>query len=300
MTNYLTINLMGGLGNQLFQIFTTLSLALKYKIPFKFKYSDILTTGINRPTYWNNFLKSLKVFTLSDFNTDTYLIYREKSFTFDLINLDNHCHLVKTNGIKLFGYFQSYKYFEDNYNNIKKLIKLDETIINIKNKYSNYFIDDNITVSIHFRLGDYKNIQDYHPIMNYDYYKNSLDLIMKENKNKIINILYFCEKEDNQYVLDTFINPLKIFYNNYININSMNINNPLNFIKVDDNIEDWEQLIIMANCHHNIIANSSFSWWGAYFNQNSNKIVCYPSIWFGEKANNNTKDLCPNNWIKVH
>ena len=284
MNNYITVHLMGGLGNQLFQIFTTISMSLKYKIPFKFKYSDILTTGISRPTYWNNFLKSLKIFTLSDFNTNNYLIYREKSFTFNPINLNNI-----NNGIKLFGYFQSYKYFKDNYNNIIKLIKLDETMINIKNKYNHYFIDDKITISVHFRLGDYKNVQDYHPIMNYDYYKNSLDIIMK--KNNIINILYFCEKEDNQYVLDTFINPLKVYYNH--------LEYPINFIKVDDNIEDWEQLIIMSNCHHNIIANSSFSWWGAYFNQNPNKIVCYPSIWFGEKANNDTKDLCPNNWIKV-
>lgn len=279
---------MGGLGNQLFQIFVTISTALKYKIPFKFVYSDILTIGINRPTYWNNFLKSLKIFTDNKLNINNYPTLRELNYNYHKIELDNHIDIIKKNGLKLSGYFQSYKYFEENYDYIKKLIKLDDNIINIRNKYGNYF-KDNINVSIHFRLGDYKNNPDYHPIMNFDYYKNSLDLILKENYNNI-NILYFCEKEDNQYVTDTFINPLKMLYNNSMSIN---------FIKVDDNIEDWEQLLLMANCNHNIIANSSFSWWGAYFNLNQDKIVCYPSIWFGKKANINTKDLCPDNWIKV-
>jgi len=56
----------------------------------------------------------------------------------------------------------------------------------------------------------------------------------------------------------------------------------------------------MSCCDHNIIANSTFSWWGAYFNNNKEKIVCYPDKWFGPKnANLNTKDLFPENWICV-
>ena len=73
----------------------------------------------------------------------------------------------------------------------------------------------------------------------------------------------------------------------------------LNFIQCNY-IQDWEQLLLMSLCNHNIIANSTFSWWGAYFNTNPGKIVCYPSVWFGSKCiNNSTRDLFPENWIKI-
>jgi len=56
----------------------------------------------------------------------------------------------------------------------------------------------------------------------------------------------------------------------------------------------------MSCCHHNIIANSSFSWWSAYINTHSNKIVCYPSVWFGPTMSyHNTSDLCPDEWTKI-
>ena len=71
------------------------------------------------------------------------------------------------------------------------------------------------------------------------------------------------------------------------------------FIRGENKLEDWEQMLFMSCCHHNIIANSSFSWWAAYFNFWPDKIICYPSIWFGEIARNNTKDLCPPQWNRI-
>ena len=72
-----------------------------------------------------------------------------------------------------------------------------------------------------------------------------------------------------------------------------------NFIRGENTLEDWEQMLLMSCCHHNIIANSSFSWWAAYFNSYTDKIVCYPSVWFGHSMNHDTKDLCPSEWIKI-
>jgi len=143
---------------------------------------------------------------------------------------------------------------------------------------------DKKTVSIHFRMGDYKKIRYYHPIMNYEYFEGALTYIMERTDTE--RVLYFCEKEDNEEI-DKIIGELKKTIKNCA------------FIRVTDNVEDWQQLLLMSACSHNIIANSSFSWWGAYLNTNPKKIVCYPEIWFGPKAPNDTSDLFPESWTKI-
>ena len=191
------------------------------------------------------------------------------------------------NPVKLYGYYQSHKYFNENYNYIVNEIGLDTFKDEILNTYKYYFNTNTINISIHFRLGDYKKCQFHHPIMPVTYYINSIKHIINKINNDSFNILYFCEKEDNKDVISS-INVLK---DNFPKIT---------FTKVDDVIDDWKQMLIMSICNHNIIANSSFSWWGAYFNTNKNKIVCYPNKWFGSGLKHNTDDLCPDEWNKIN
>ncbi len=272
----ITTFLMGGLGNQLFQIFTTISYALQNKKPFFFTNETVLTSGVHRPTYWNSFLKSLKAFTRDKSMYYNLKMIKEPYFNYSTIegNQDN---------ILLYGYYQSYLYFESQYKNIIKFINLNKQQDDLLSKYD--YFNDNITISMHFRLGDYVEKQNCHPLMPLQYYINSINnIIGKVENNKKIIIIYFYEKNDEKKIL----NNVKLLKNKYPNIE---------FIPVDSKLEDWEQMILMSLCKHNIIANSSFSWWGAYFNRNNEKVVCYPNKWFGpELENNNTKDLFPNNW----
>ena len=129
-------------------------------------------------------------------------------------------------------------------------------------------------------------MQDYHPLATYTYYERSLLHIKSLNLEKSYNILYFCEEEDIEDALN-IINKLSTKFPEII------------FVRGEKKLDDWEQLLLMSCCHHNIIANSSYSWWAAYFNLHNDKIVCYPSVWFGESVNNNTTDLCPLDWVKI-
>ena len=276
------IDLKGGLGNQLFQIFALINLSLEKKIPFKLPINKNCNYGIDflskRPTYWDNFLKYLKYFTIQF--EESYIVIHEISFIYnDLTNLN----INKFTNIKLSGYFQSEKYFKKNYENILKLIKFEELKNNIKCKYNELFNKNYI--SLHFRIGDYKIKPENHPILNINYYINSINFI--KEKTQINNVLYFFEKIDLE-IVENNINLLKKKFQDF------------NFIPIPNNLEDWEQLIIMSCCEHNIIGNSSFSWWGAYLNTNKDKIICRPEIWFGPDMEHcDTSSLFPDDWKKI-
>lgn len=270
----ISCELMGGLGNQLFQIFMTISYAMKHRQPFKFLYKDFLH---DRPTYWNTFLSSLKMFTTN--SVPKFRLIRENGFKFQEIPGPNN-----NENVSLFGYFQSHKYFEEHWNTIVRLIRLEQQKEAVKEKYNHNY--DNI-VSMHFRLGDYKYKQDCHPLMKYEYYRNSIQHIIDRTENNKLKILYFCEKEDVELV-QIIIDRLQ---NNFPNIR---------FVKIDNDIVDWVQMLMMSLCRHNIIANSTFSWWGAYFNSHKDKIVCYPDVWFGPTlAKTDLRYLFPETWTKI-
>ena len=282
----ITCYLMGGLGNQLFQIFTTISYAINYKMNFKFnncEFTGCIGKTIKRDTYWGNFLYKLKPFLISNKEFPQLKTIKEKEFAFNNLDLS---YFVSDN-ICVYGYFQSYKYFQQFYPTIYRLLDIDTQKEKVIPLYKKTTVEYCITVSLHFRLGDYKKITDVHPIMPYEYYKNALQHIIK-NDTSISNILYFCEEEDITDV-EIIINKLK----NDFNFNTIHIE------RMDNNLKDWQQMLLMSCCKHNVIANSSFSWWGAYLNTNLEKIVCYPSVWFGPKAKNDTKDMFPNVWKKI-
>jgi hypothetical protein len=199
--------------------------------------------------------------------------------------------------ILLEGYFQSPKYFQHNINKIRRIIGIDEKINNVLTKYPEYTA--NKTISVHYRMGDYKNLSSYHPIQKTQYYIDAFKALYGAGGVSgagvdiyDYEILYYCEANDNEKVdkYNLEINDaLKKLYGK-----------DLKFKKVADDIPDWEQLLIMTSSKHYIIGNSTFSWFGAYLSSSQNPVICYPNEWFGENYKGTiTDDLFPESWLKI-
>ena len=188
-------------------------------------------------------------------------IYREKNFNYDPIpNMDN---------VDLIGYFQSYKYFshcED-----KILYHFDF----VDSLYDDSIDNNEETCSIHIRRGDYVNLSDYHPFPGIDYYNKSIEYMRNSGVKKF-------------YVFSDDISWCREFFTAF---------NDIEYISENSDIKD---LCLMSSCKNNIIANSIFSWWGAWLNKNNNKKVISPSKWFGPaKKGVITDDLYCKNWIII-
>jgi hypothetical protein len=291
-------NIIGGLGNQLFQIFTTISYAIDNNCDFIFPNKNELYAGANttlRYTYWNTFLNKLQPYLKyeNEINCELKFIESNDSKYIKLPELSNFKHIKEDLNVYLSGYFQSYKYFEHNFKKICEIIDIKKQKDELKINFLYNFNNEDF-ISLHFRIGDYVKYPYYHFILNDEYYINSIEKIVymdNINNNKEIKILYFCEDENIELVsrrIDNIKNKLI----------EKGINNCF-FLKCPV-LEDWKEMLLMSLCKHNIIANSSFSWWGAYFNENVNKIVCYPSEFYTKNICKTTIDLFPDNWVKIN
>jgi len=258
--NFVLGKILGGLGNQLFVIFTTVSHAIDNNLDF----------------FVENMEKTRKTY----FDTPLYKNLKQTKLPGKTFFQPSHryCEIPKQKNLILSGYFQSYKFFDHNKEKILKLLEIDLLRDQIKEKYSNYLSND---VILHFRLGDYKHLGHAHPICDISYYKNAL-----KNFDSNSKVLYFFEEEDREIVLDK-IKEIKEEHPEMI------------FTPIDTNIVDYEQVLLMSQFSKFVIANSTFSWWGAYLSQNREK-VCYPSTWFcGVLKDKCVDDLFYDDWIKV-
>lgn len=278
----ISIFLQGGLGNQLFQIATVIAYSIENKKRCLFTYDEILHAETPRQTYWDNLLKKCKALT----NYNSSFVSNNNILSLPKFK-EPYFHYVKIpdmNNVIFLGYFQSYKYFDHLKDKVLDIMGVYEHHNIIKNKFE--LIYKNKVICMHFRLGDYKTKQDYHNILPYEYYKNSLEYLSTIINLNDYSICYLCEKEDNKTIVKITEKLQKNF-----DLDT--------FHKIDDEIEDWQQMLFMSCCNINIIANSSFSWWAAYINRHTDKTVLYPQQWFGPKMNVNTNDLFPDNWVKI-
>jgi len=277
---------MGGLGNQLFQIFATIAYALHNGHSFAFQRKENMGRQ-DRPSYWRNFFVKLQPYLVDHLPNITFW---ENGFDYKPLPI-----VDSNTTISIEGYFQSDLHFKSKFMEVCDIIGLNEfqTDLLASTNSLNGQIDYSRTISMHFRLGDYKHNEHY-IILPYEYYSSSLHHILNKDTS-CTNVLYFCEVEDNDTVLDTII--------------KLQVDFPgITFNKAPDSASDWQQVLMMSVCKHHIIANSSFSWWGAYLHRYllikkqllDEHLVCCPNSWFGTLLSHlNTKDLRPSEWITI-
>lgn len=281
--------LIGGLGNQMFQYAFGYVISKRLRVEHKLYFaSDIGTTPRNFELSLFNIsakqvLKQEAKFVSGNSSIIRNLICKFKPSKFHIVSELGSEHRsyrqkIKDNSI-LKGYWQSEKYFIDYEPEIRREFSFNEKLEG-KNKYLAEIINKSDAVSIHIRRGDYlsdKNTNAFHGICDLEYYKNAMKTIEK----KIKRPTYFFFSDDPAWVKK---NLLSKYETHYIDWNSGE--------------ESYRDMQLMSLCDHNIIANSSFSWWGAWLNNNPSKIVIAPKIWYRD-GSINTKDLVPDKWVRI-
>ena len=165
------------------------------------------------------------------------------------------------------GYFQSEKYFLNHKQNV--VDKLNKGLEEFKPAVENFLKGiKGKTIGVHIRRGDYAKLSYVHYICNKEYYEKAFNTIFWDYTPIFIS-------DDIEWCKQNFKGEFSPFKN------------------------ELEDLTLLSLCDDNIIANSTFSWWGAYLNQSKIKTVIAPNKWFAESANIDSKDIIPNNWIKI-
>lgn len=293
------VNIIGGLGNQMFQYAFAYSVAKRTNQQLKLDISDFNSYNLHnyeldlfhingdfatkKELYKLGIKKFDVIFKIMRRLRRLHRLSRSLKILIPLLkqhyfenglSFDDNVFNVK--GDTYFsGYWQSEKYFKDDRSAILKMFTLKEDA-NIKTKDYRQEILNTQSVSLHIRRGDYITNQETnncHGVCSMAYYQKSIN--------------YIKTKESHFFIFSDDLNWAKA---------NLDFINNKTFVELDKNIPDHEEMYLMSLCKHNIIANSSFSWWGAWLNQNEDKTVIAPEKWFATDKLN-TSDLIPKNWI---
>jgi len=265
----ITTRLQGGLANQMFQIMAAYALSKKLETNCAFDFNGCHTPlqGHTSVKYKDNFFRNFEE--LKEMPSNMW-VHSEPSFAYHEIPLDSGSNIM------LNGFFQSDKYFKEYRYDILRLFDT----FPMESKFGvGKFLNDVMAksgcrhiVSVHVRRGDYitpPSKQEFHTNLgDSDYYTKAMALFT--------DVAFIFVSDDINWCKENFKGD-NIFYSPFTN-------------EIDD-------LYLMASCSYQIIANSSFSWWGAYLSNNERVIT--PKNWFGPKGPKETQDITPDNWEKI-
>lgn len=296
------VRIVGGLGNQLFQYSFAKALSLKYNKKlfiddslfkhyqsieeqstianseirdFQLKYFYISSKLLNK-----YFQHSIIKYKNDNFNNDLINKFIGKVFKFKVVTPDNYSlsMINQAKNVILEGYWQNQDIIEEYKLELLKEIKLNRPL---PSKYSEIISEINSTnsIAVHVRRGDYIDnsiMKEKFVECNAEYYQKSLNYV----DNNVDEPCYFVFSDDIEW-----------------SKKNLSLFGDIKFMDIDG--LPYEHLSIMSQCKHQIIANSTFSWWAAWLNPNSSKLVLYPKNWYYDKALNENVIRIPSNWIEI-
>jgi len=311
INHHLVVQLVGGLGNQLFQYAAARKIALAYNLNLKIdkitSYSNALSERIyglshfkiqgdlvnfheleyirKKGRYCRYGIKLISHFYKQSDKLNTLRLFCPGYLYLDEANVYDYLLGAKgriNKDIYLQGYFASEKYFIDIREIILEEVK-SKSMYSAKTQLMAEQTRNSNSISLHVRRGDYVNKPSTSKVFascTIEYYLKAIDIITKSIDKPHLYIF----SDEPRWVKE-----------------NMNFEYPTTYIS-HNTTNDYEDLFLMSQCKHNIIANSTFSWWGAWLNINPDKIVIAPKIWFKNLQDNNRinfSDLYPQQWIKI-
>ncbi len=287
------VKLMGGIGNQMFQYALGRHLSILNNTSLKL---DVSGFAFDRKRSY-----SLSAFNiLEDFaTTKDICLMKHRSIIFRILEKLSYNRLARKHikekklgfekhilnlhePIYLDGYWQSEKYFTSIEDIIRKDYTLRKQLSSSSENIGEQILNTN-SVSMHIRRGDYfssARCRRIHGVCNTNYYYSSINYIKQNVGNPFIYIF----SDDPDWVKE----------NIRIDIPHMLVSHQSNSIE-----NDFEDIVLMSRCKHNILSNSSYSWWGAWLNTYSGKIVVSPDRWFAISNYREAKDIIPEGWVKM-
>ncbi|MEI6949509.1 alpha-1,2-fucosyltransferase [Paraflavisolibacter sp. H34] len=277
----------GGLAGQMIQYAVGKQISTKYGAPLYLDTSWFSYGAFHRPEFPREF--KLDRFQVNYAQVDNSSLFwklkltsrfrKYNPFSLPVVKEKDHTRFdpgVLASGKKLVldGYWNSFKYFEGIREELLQEFTPKEQP-DERNRQVLEKIRNTNSVSIHFRRGDYK-LTAFHGILSKEYYLKAIETVTKNLDNP--QLFLFSDEPDWVFENMKFDLPYEV----------------IDFNKNDKNYWDIE---LMRNCKHNIIANSGFSWWGAWLNRNPEKVVVAPKIWFA-KGENPMNEFVPATWIR--
>lgn len=295
MKKMIISNLIGGLGNQMFQYAAGRALSLEHSVPLRLDISAFANYGLHqgfelervfncaakiateadvrRILGWQSSHSMRRIVSrpgLAAIRRAGFVIEPHFHYWPDITQTPQDCYLV--------GYWQSEKYFQDVASVIRSDFTFKTSLANRNAEFAKQINQVN-AVSLHVRRGDYANNSKTtatHGLCSLEYYQAAIQYITERVKQPV----FFIFSDDVEWVKEN----LKTYL-------------PCEYVDHNKGVESYNDMHLMSLCQHHIIANSSFSWWGAWLNPSVEKIVIAPKRWFANTTD--VSDLIPQGWVTL-